>query len=418
MAPSRLHLPPSIAIRPLSPDEAVGLALDAVADRYLLTDDEDPRRTFVVNAVIRDFLELFRTPSSPEAAAERLAARTGCPADTLLPRIAEFSRHMRRQGVLRRESAACVDAAPPPILAAGAHVGPYTIDECIAETAHAVVYRGHDAAGCAVALKALAPHYATHARAWDDFRCEVALLRTLPPHAHICRLLDYVEAPLPIAVLEFVDGTTLHHAARDPALPLDERISMGDGVLAGMAHLHRRGVLHGDVHARNFLRTADGRVKLIDLGFARRSDEAAGTSVHGGLPEYMPPERVGEGSLSISSGPGDERAEVYQLGVVLYELLVGARPYRTHARWRALAADIRAGRLLPLAHTPDGEPIPAPLRAVVVRALALAPTARHANAGALRRAWRVAARRAGVPLLPSRRRARARSSAPVEGACT
>ena len=415
MVSTRLHLPLSIDLRPLSADEAEGLALDVVADRYLLTDTEDPRRTFVVNAVIREFLELFRTPSSPEAAAERLAARTGCPVDTLLPRIAEFSRHMRRQGVLRRESAARVGPPTPP-LASGAHVGPYTIDACIAETGHAVVYRGHDAAGHAVALKALAPHYATHPRAWDDFRGEVALLRALPPHAHICRLLDYVEAPLPVAVLEFVDGATLHQVARDPALSLRERIRAGDGVLAGMTHLHRRGVLHGDVHARNFLRTADGRVKLIDLGFARRRDEAAGRSLHGGLPEYMPPERVGEGSLSISSGPGDERAEVYQLGVVLYELLAGTRPYRTHARWSALAADIRAGRLLPLADAPDGEPIPAPLRAVVVRALALAPTARHANAGVLRRAWRVAARRAGVPLLASR--SHARSSAAMEDACT
>jgi serine/threonine-protein kinase len=217
----------------------------------------------------------------------------------------------------------------------------------------------------------------------------------------VCAALAYVAGERPAAVLEYVDGETIRDLVPKPELSLPERARAASGVLAAMAHLHAHGVLHGDVHSRNFMRTTDGGVKVIDFGLARRSaEDADAVAVHGGVPYYMPPERIRPTSVSISLAPGGECSEVYQLGVLLFELLSGQLPHRRHPRWRQLVLDIQAGRTLPLESTPAGERIPAPLSEVVLHALTPDPARRPQSAVELARAWHEAVGTGGAAPCP------------------
>ena len=157
--------------------------------------------------------------------------------------------------------------------------------------------------------------------------------------------------------MELVDGRTLaDRLAAEGALPIDEATRIIDAVLAALAAAHARGLVHRDVKPANVLLGADGSVKLADFGIAKVvSDEAAGLTVPGqvlGTPRYVAPEQT----RGADVGPA---TDVYGAGIVLYEMLAGAAPFRGESP--AATA---------LAHA--DEPVP-PLRSAVRRSPSRSP---------------------------------------------
>ena len=142
------------------------------------------------------------------------------------------------------------------------------------------------------------------------------------------RIYDVSDADeRPYLVLEHVDGPTLaEELSRRGRYPPEEVARIGQQVCAGLAHAHAAGLVHRDVKPRNLLRAPDGTVKLADFGIARADDSTqitlAGTVL--GTAAYLAPEQArGE--------PVTPAADVYALGVVLYELLTGKPPHDAHS---------------------------------------------------------------------------------------
>ncbi len=136
------------------------------------------------------------------------------------------------------------------------------------------------------------------------------------------------DAGLSVAVLEYVEGADLRQLLEARGrLRGDQALRLLHGALAGLSHLHRHGMVHGDVKPENILVSTAGTTKLADLGQWVRS----GTTARGGSPGYVSPEaRAGERV--------DRRSDVYSLGAVLYECLVGRPPIRVRsgaAEWTA-----------------------------------------------------------------------------------
>ena len=174
------------------------------------------------------------------------------------------------------------------------------------------------------------PTTATGRGAVDRLAREGAILASLN-HPGIARLLEVgaTAEGLPFLALEFVDGQPLPAWCDAKGLALRERLAVFAKVLDAVAYAHAALVLHRDLKPANILVTATGEVKLLDFGIAKLLDEGgqAGSTQLTRLagraltPDYASPEQVAGVPLTVAS-------DVYSLGVVLFELLTGSRPYR------------------------------------------------------------------------------------------
>lgn len=162
----------------------------------------------------------------------------------------------------------------------------------------------------------------------ERFRTERQILAGLD-HPNIARLLDGGEGPggQPFVVMEFVDGVPLDLYCRDKKLSINERIDLFRQICAGVAYAHRNLVVHRDIKPGNILVTAAGTPKLVDFGIAKllsSADELPALTRTGERAmtlDYASPEQVLGQPITTAS-------DIYSLGVVLYELLAGAPPYR------------------------------------------------------------------------------------------
>jgi serine/threonine protein kinase len=215
--------------------------------------------------------------------------------------------------------------APPP--RRGAVVDGYALDEVLADGRYSRVFRGRDtlAGGRPVAVKfpkrdaaAEASFRQAHLReAWISARVRSPSVGEVlePPPERQSRLYT---------VMPFYEGETLERRIlRGPPVPLEAGLEVAAGLGRAVAALHRAGVVHRDIKPDNVVLLRDRGLKLLDLGVARlpQLEDFAAPDIPG-TPSYMAPE------LLAGSSPGDERSDVFALGVTLYRMFSGgAYPY-------------------------------------------------------------------------------------------
>jgi predicted Ser/Thr protein kinase len=175
--------------------------------------------------------------------------------------------------------------------------------------------------------------------------------------------------------MELVEGTSLEAVLdAEEALTLEETLELGGQIASALDHLHRRGIVHFDLKPSNILITAGGRVKLTDFGIARSREPAdtQETQVFG-TPQYMAPEQV-------QGGPIDPRTDIFALGILLYEMLSGRKPFRGRT-----VAEVTHSILYddPPPLTKNGTAFPDRVVEAVGRAMAKRPEERFATAGEL-----------------------------------
>jgi serine/threonine protein kinase len=166
------------------------------------------------------------------------------------------------------------------------------------------------------------------------FRNERQILASLD-HPHIARLLDggATVDGLPYFVMEYIEGQPLHVWCDERKLSISERLKLFRQVCSAVQYAHQNLIVHRDLKPSNILVTEDGSPKLLDFGIAKiLSLELAKHTIDPTLsiyrmmtPEYASPEQARGEAITTAS-------DVYSLGVLLYELLTGRRPYRIHAR--------------------------------------------------------------------------------------
>lgn len=188
---------------------------------------------------------------------------------------------------------------------------------------------------------------------------------------HVARVHDVVEHDGSMfLVMEYVEGQTLRARMREP-ISIDEFFSIAEQCLAGLQAAHKRGILHCDLKPENLMITPTGQVKILDFGFARRIEtnetrESLELSkvLMGGTPGYMAPE------VLMGDAP-DQRADIFSVGVVFYEALLGRHPFRIEANVGT------AGRILQQEPHPIPASVPPGLDQVLMRMLAKDPARRY-----------------------------------------
>ncbi len=174
-----------------------------------------------------------------------------------------------------------------------------------------------------VALKLLKPEIAADRGTLERFRNELKLARRIS-HRHVCRMFDLgEEAGTSFITMEYVPGEDLKNFIRRVGhLPVGKAVSVAAQVAEGLAEAHRLNVVHRDLKPQNIMIDREGNARIMDFGIARslKGKGITGAGVMIGTPEYMSPEQV-EGREA------DPRADIYALGVILFEMLTGRVPF-------------------------------------------------------------------------------------------
>ncbi len=193
------------------------------------------------------------------------------------------------------------------------------------------VYRAEDLRlGQTVALKFLPRSVAQAEEARERFTREVRLARQVS-HPNVCRVFDIGEISETsdagktlthtYLTMEFVDGEDLASLMRRIGrLPPDKALEMARQMCAGLAAAHEHGIIHRDLKPANIMLDGRGRVRITDFGLAGLAAEIEGADARAGTPAYMSPEQFAGGELTPKS-------DLYSLGLVLYEIFTGKRPF-------------------------------------------------------------------------------------------
>ncbi len=239
-----------------------------------------------------------------------------------------------------------------------------------------VVYRASDERlGREVALKFLPPHLSADATAKRRFLVEARAAAAIE-HPNICTVHEIGETPdgtLHI-VMACYDGETLDQRISRGPLPVNEALHITSEIARGLIKAHHRGIVHRDIKPANVMITADGLVKILDFGIAKLSDVTATQSTGAiGTLAYMSPEQAFGESV-------DHRTDLWSLGVVLYEMLAGMRPFRGRADHALLAATLSSD---PPPFSLVRDDVPSDVEGIVRILLAKRPGDRYANAAEL-----------------------------------
>ena len=203
-------------------------------------------------------------------------------------------------------------------------IGRYRIVALLGKGGMGEVYRADDLKlGQTVALKFLPEGLPEAGPALERFHREVRLARQIS-HPNVCRVFDIGEAEgRSFLTMEYVDGEDLASLLRRIGrLPADKGLEIARQLCAGLAAAHEHGIIHRDLKPANVMLDGRGRVRITDFGLAGLAAEIEGADAGAGTPAYMSPEQFAGGELSPKS-------DLYSLGLVLYEIFTGKRPFDT-----------------------------------------------------------------------------------------
>ena len=252
--------------------------------------------------------------------------------------------------------------------------GRYEILEEVGNGGMAVVYKAKDFdTGAIVAVKILREEYLDNEEFCRRFRNESRAIALLN-HPNIVKIFDVCNSPsLQYIVMEYIDGISLKdYIEQQRVVRVKEAVHFTTQILRALMHAHSKGIVHRDIKPQNIMLLPNGRIKVTDFGIARLTtsqtstitDKAIG-SVH-----YIAPEQA-RGAAT------DARADLYSVGVMLYEMLTGKLPFDASSAVSVAVMQLQADPKMPRQINPN---IPVGLEEITIQAMQKDPNARYQSA--------------------------------------
>ena len=289
----------------------------------------------------------------------------------------------------------------------GTTLGPYRVASLLGVGGMGRVYKGvQPTIGSRVAIKVLSRECSDRPDLVERFFAEAKAVNLIR-HESIVNVLDLAMLPdgRPYIVMEFLDGCALSDLITPPTprgpLPLGGVARLLGEVLDALGAAHAKGIVHRDLKPDNIFITPGGRPKVLDFGIAKLTDAGGGVSSSTrtgsllGTPHYMAPEQA-------NGRPVDHRADLYALGVILFECATGQRPFAAESLFDLLRKHVDEPPPAPRSLRPD---LPIALEQVILVALAKSPDQRFGSAQAMSHALQQASASVPpdqwVPLVPT-----------------
>jgi eukaryotic-like serine/threonine-protein kinase len=282
----------------------------------------------------------------------------------------------------------------------GQRVGDYEVVSMLGAGGMGRVYRVRNLISDRTeAMKVLLPDLVVEQDLAGRFISEIRMLASFD-HPNIAQFYTAFQVDNQLVMMmEFVEGYTLEQLATQGPLPESDTINYMQQVLSALSYAHGRGVVHRDIKPANIMLTSHGVVKLMDFGIAKAQREVdltrPGTTM--GSLYYMSPEQVRGEAV-------DARSDIYSIGIMMYELLAGRRPFEADSAYAILNQQCNVAPQPPVELNPQ---LPAALSEIILCALQKDPAYRFQNAQAVHNALcQVAARpdstltAEGVPFTP------------------
>jgi serine/threonine-protein kinase len=265
----------------------------------------------------------------------------------------------------------------------GERIGDYEIVEVLGTGGMGEVYKVRNVLSERFeAMKVLLPNLAGNPELAERFLREIKMQASLD-HPNIAKLhTAFRDGNRLLMVMEFVEGLPLEKLLASGPVLTSDALSYAGQVLDALAYAHGRGVIHRDIKPANLMRTSSGTIKLLDFGIAHMKADPkltqTGTTV--GSLYYIAPEL-------IKGAEPDPRCDIYSLGVVLYEMVTGRKPFTGDSQYSIMAAHMEGAPAAPADSVPW---IPGPLSDVILKAIAKDPAARFQSAEAFKAALEAA----------------------------
>jgi serine/threonine-protein kinase len=261
--------------------------------------------------------------------------------------------------------------------------GRYRITDAMASGSMGAVYKAERIpVGKLVAIKFLHATYANDSEFLARFERETRVMSKLA-HPNCVSVVDFgVWDGTPYLVMEYVGGRTLRKIIDGGALPAVRALTIARQITAGLAHAHAQGITHRDVKPANIMISEEigtgEHVRILDFGLARLRGaggrDATQSNVVVGTPNYMAPEQT------VGGGTIDARTDIYAVGVVMFEMIVGERPFQAEDTLALLGMH----RAAPIPRIEDrvreGTELPEGLQDVIEKAMAKSPDDRYQSA--------------------------------------
>jgi serine/threonine-protein kinase len=262
----------------------------------------------------------------------------------------------------------------------GSRVGDYEVLEVLGAGGMGRVYKVRNVISDRVeAMKVVLPNLEGDAELADRFMREIKVQASLD-HPNIAALHTALRLDNQLLMLtEYVEGVTIEAELRSGPIAIDKAIDYTAQVLSALSYAHARGVIHRDIKPANMIVTPSGVVKLMDFGIARiaadRKLTQTGRTV--GSLYYMSPEQI-KGAADL-----DPRSDLYSLGISLYEMVTGARPFQGDSEYSIMAAHLETNPPPPIQVDPK---LPPALSEIILMSLEKDPAQRFQTADAFRAA--------------------------------
>ena len=252
--------------------------------------------------------------------------------------------------------------------------GRYEITELIGEGGMADVYRATDVVdNKTVAVKILKKEFAENEEFLRRFRNESKAIAVLS-HPNIVKIYDVgFSERIQFIVMEYIDGITLNeYMEQQGQLGWKDAVHFILQILRALQHAHSKGIVHRDIKPQNIMMLRDGTIKVMDFGIAKfaREDGKTGTDKAIGTVHYISPEQA-------RGGVTDAKSDIYSVGVMLYEMLTGKKPFDTDNPVSIAVMHMQAKVPLPSTIRPD---IQIGLEEIILKAMEKDPADRYQSA--------------------------------------